>query len=88
MLDAMVASALKILLNTQSNFQKKSKCRRTTSSEDKIAYMSYEYFRATGVYETAQGPADFVSMILQNDDVQDFDVKWDQALFGIKHYYQ
>ena len=33
MLDAMIASALKNLLNTQSNFGKRSKCRRATSSK-------------------------------------------------------
>ena len=43
--------------------------------EDKIAYMINEYFRATGAYEAVQGLADLVSMTLQNDDVQDFDVR-------------
>ena len=33
MLDAMIASALKKLLNTQSHFRKKSECRRAASSE-------------------------------------------------------
>ena len=45
-----------------------------------IAYMIYEHFRATGAYETVQRLADLVSMTLQNDDVQDFDVRWDHAL--------
>ena len=33
MLDAMIASALKKLLKTKSNFRKKSKCRRAECSE-------------------------------------------------------
>ena len=42
--------------------------------------MIYEHFRAIGAYETVQGLADLVSMTLQTDDVQDFDVRWDHAL--------
>ena len=42
--------------------------------------MIYEYFRATGVYEAVQGLADLFTMSLQNDDVQDFGVRWGQAL--------
>ena len=45
--------------------------------------MIYEYFRATGAYATVQGLADLVSMTLQNDDVQDFDVRWDHALLSV-----
>ena len=42
--------------------------------------MIYEYFRATGAYETAQGLAELFTMSLQNDDVRDLDVRWDHAL--------
>ena len=45
--------------------------------------MIHEYFRATGSYETVQGLEDLVSMILQNDDVQDFYVRWDHALLSV-----
>ena len=45
--------------------------------------MIFEYFRATGAYETVQGLADLVSMTLQNDDVQDFDVRWDLARLSV-----
>ena len=44
--------------------------------EDKNAYLIYEYFRATGAYETAQGLSDLFAMSLHSDDVQDFDVRW------------
>ena len=33
--------------------------------------------------EPVQGLADLVSMTLQNDDVQDFDVRWDHALLSV-----
>ena len=42
--------------------------------------MIYEYFRATGAYEAVQGLSDVFATSLQSDDVQDFDVRWDQAL--------
>ena len=45
--------------------------------------MIFEYFRATGAYETVRGLADLVSMTLQNDDVQDFHVRWDHALLSV-----
>ena len=44
--------------------------------------MIYESFRATGAYEAVQGLSDLFSIRLQNDDVQDFDVRWDQALLS------
>ena len=73
-LDAMIASALKKLTNTQSTFRKRvsvEEQRAQTSDrflrERQIAYIIYEYFRAT---------RSTVSMTLQNDDVQDFDVMW------------
>ena len=45
-----------------------------------VAHMIYEHFRATGAYEAVQGLSDLFNIRLQNDDVQDFDVRWDQAL--------
>ena len=42
--------------------------------------MIHEYVRATGADEALQGLAELVSTTLQNDDVQDFDVRWDHAL--------
>ena len=90
MLDAMIASALKKLLNTHSTFRKRVSVedQRAQHSylflrERQIAFMIFEYFRATGACETVQGLADFVSMTVQNDDVQDFDVRWDHALLSV-----
>ena len=44
--------------------------------------MIYEYFRATGVCEAVQGPSDLFRKRSQDDDVQDFDTRWDQALLA------
>ena len=83
MLDAMIASALKKLLDTNV------RCRRATCSKNnrflrgrQIAYMIYEHFPATGAYEAVQGLSNLFKKRLQNDDIQDLDVRWDQALLS------
>ena len=45
--------------------------------------MIYEYIRATRAYEAVQRLADLFTMNLQNDDVQDFDVRWDHAPLAV-----
>ena len=44
--------------------------------------MIYEHFRATGAHEAEQRLSDLFNTRLQNDDIQDFDVRWDQALLS------
>ena len=44
--------------------------------------MIYEHFRATGACEAVQGLSDLINILLQEDDVQDFDTRWDQALLA------
>ena len=88
MLHAMIASALKELLNTQIHFRKKrvSVEEQLAQKHDRflrgrhIAYMIYEYFRGNGAHEAVQGLSDLFTSSLQNDDVQEFDVRWDHAL--------
>ena len=85
MLDVMIASALKKLL-THVHFRKRvcveeqraQTCDRFLRGRQ-IANMIYEHFRATGGYEAVQGLFDPFKKRLQNDDVQDFDTRWDQA---------
>ena len=87
-LDAKIASALKKLL-TSVQFRRRVIVEEQRAQNDErflrgrqIAYMIYEHFRATGAYEAVQGPSDLFSIRSQNDDVQDFDTRWDQALSG------
>ena len=40
----------------------------------------YESFRVTGVHDTVLDYADLFTLSLQNDDVQEFDTKWDEIL--------
>ena len=45
-----------------------------------IAYMIYDHCRAVGAYDAAQGLSDLHNICLFEDDTQDFDTRWDQAL--------
>ena len=90
MFDAMIASALKRLVNTQSHFRKRVSVeeQRAQNSDRflrgrQIAYMIYEHFRATRAYDAVQGLWTLFAIGLQNDDFQDFDVRWDHALISV-----
>ena len=86
----MIASALKKLLNTQIHFRKRVSVEEHRAQKHdrflrgrQIAYMIYEYFRATGAHKAVQGLPDLFIVSLQNDDVQDFDVRWDHTILAV-----
>ena len=88
-LDAMIACALKKLLDKHVRFRRRvSVEEQRAQNADRflrgrqIAYMIYEYFRAAGAYEAVQGLSDLFNIRLQNDNVQDVDVRCDQALLS------
>ena len=90
MLDAMIASALKRLLDKHIHFRKRvSVEEQRAQKHDRflrgrhIAYMISEYVRATGAHEAAQGLSTLFAINLQNDDVQYFDGRWDHALLSV-----
>ena len=84
--DARNASALNKMIQN-SNFKKKV-CLEE-QKEDRflrgrqIAYMIYDYFRVTGAHDTVLDNADLFPFTLRNDDVQDFDTRWDEILFSM-----
>ena len=45
--------------------------------------MIYEYFRACEAYEAVQGLSNLFAISLQNDDVKDFDVRWDHVPLSV-----
>ena len=47
-----------------------------------IAYLIYEYFRVTGPNDSVENYADFFTVVLRNDDIQEFDSKWDEILLS------
>ena len=88
MVDAKIASALNKLL-TSVHFRKIVSVDEQGAQKDdrflrlrQIAHMICEHFRATAAYEAVQGLSDLFSIRLQNNDVQNFDTRWDQALLS------
>ena len=92
MLDAMIASALTKLLNTQTHFRKRVSVKEQRAHKHdrffrgrQIAFMIHEYFRATRACEAVQGLSPLFAFSLQNDDVQEFDVRRDHALLSVSN---
>ena len=42
--------------------------------------MIYDYFRVTGIHDSVENYADLFTISLRNDDIQEFDSKWDGIL--------
>ena len=88
-LDLMMAAALKKCYDKQTHFRKKIRVEEQKAQKndrfirgDKIAYFMYDYFRTTGSYDEIQGLSGLFNIRLENDDIQDFDQRWDQALLS------
>ena len=88
-LDARIASALNsIIHNTQFN-RKVSLEEQKVQKEDRflrgrqIADLIYEYFRVTGANDSVENYADLLTIALRNDDIQEFDSKWDGILLSM-----
>ena len=88
MLDAKVASALnKIIQN--SHFKKKvSLEEQKAQKEDRclrgrqITFVIFDYFRVTGAHDTVLDYADLFSITLRDDNVQEFDPRWDELFIS------
>ena len=86
--DARIASALnKIIHNTQ--FQKKVSLEERKAQEDRflrgrqIADLIYDYFQVTGAHDSVENYADLFTISLRNDDIQEFDSKWDGIILSM-----
>ena len=85
-LDAKIASARnRIIHNTQFKRNvslEKQKAQKETRflRGRQTAYLIYEYFLATGANHYFQNYADLFTIALRNDDIQEFDSKWDGTL--------
>ena len=89
MLNALIASALKRLLDKHIHFHKRVSVEEHRAQNydrflrgREIASMIYKHFRVSGACEAVQELSDLFSFRLQNDYVQDFDVRWDQTLLS------
>ena len=88
-LDVKVASALnRIIFDTQFK-TKVSLEEQKAQKEDRflrgrqIAYLIYEYFRVTGANDSVENSADLFTIVLRNDDIQEFDSKCDGILLSM-----
>ena len=89
LLDARIASALnKIIQNTR--FKKKVSLEDMKAHKEdrflrgrQIAYLIYEYFRVTGASDSVENYADLFTVVLRNDDIQEFDSKSDEILLSM-----
>ena len=88
MLDAKIASALNKIIQ-KSQFKKKDSLEeQKTQKEDpfqpgrQIAFMIYDYFRVTGAHDTVLDCADLFSVTLHDDNIQEFDTRWDEVLLS------
>ena len=84
-----IASALKKIIHN-SYFKKKVSLEEQKAPQKdrflrgrQIAFMIHDYFRVTGAHDTVLDYADLFSVTLRNDDVQEFDTRWDEN-FSIK----
>ena len=87
--DARFASALnKIIHNSQfkrriSLEEQKAKKQDSFLRGRQIAYLIYEQFRVTGTDDSVENYTDLFSIVLRNDDIQEFDSKWDGILLSM-----
>ena len=82
-IDAKFASALNRIIHKTQFKRKVSLEEMKAHKEDRfllgrqIAYLIYEYFRVTGANDSVENCADLFTNVLRNDDIQEFDSKWD-----------
>ena len=89
LLDAKIASALnKFIQNTR--FKKKVSLEEMKAHKEdqflrgrQIAYLVYEYFRVIGANDSVENYADLCTVVLRNDDIQEFDSKWGEILLSM-----
>ena len=85
-LDARIGSALNKIIHNSHFKRKVSLEEMKAQKEDRflrgrqIAFLIYEYFRVTGANDSVENYADLLSICPRNDDIQEFDSKWDGIL--------
>ena len=88
-LDAKIASALnRIIHNTR--FKKNVSLEEIKAQKEdsflrgkQIAFLIYEYFWVTRANDSVEKYADLLAVVLRNDDIQEFDSKWDENLLSM-----
>ena len=88
-LDARIASALNKIIHNSQFKRRISLEEQKAQKEDRflrgrqIACLICEYFRVTGANDSVENYADLFTIALRNDDIQEFDSKWDGILLSM-----
>ena len=84
-LDARIAPVLKRIIHN-SHFKRRIRLEREEQKAQKqdsflrgtqIDYLIYDYFWVTGSHDSVENYADLFTVAIRNDDIQEFDSKWD-----------
>ena len=82
-LDARIASTLNKIIHN-SHFKRKIGLEEQKAQKEdnflrgrQIAYLIYEQFRVTGTDDSVENYTDLFTIVLRNDNIQEFDSKWD-----------
>ena len=88
-LDARIASALNKIIHN-SHFKRRISLEEQKAQKQdlflrgrQIAYLIYDYFRVTGAHDSVENYVDLFTVSLRNDDIQEFDSKWDGILLSM-----
>ena len=87
--DARIASALNRIIHNSHFKRRISLEEQKAQKQDRflrgrqIAYLIYEYFRVTGANDSVENYAGLFTVGLRNDDIQEFDSKWDGILVSM-----
>ena len=88
-LDARIASALNKITHN-SHFKRRISLEEQKAQKQdgflsgrQIAHLIYDYFRVTGTHDSVEKYTDLFTIVLRNDDIQEFDSKWDGILLSM-----
>ena len=88
-LDAMIASALNKIIHN-SEFKRRISLQERKAQKDhrflrgrQIAHLIYEQFQVIGTHVSVENYTDLFTIVLRNDDIQEFDSKWDGILLSM-----
>ena len=89
MLDAIIACALNTIIQNSRVKKKVSLEDQRAQKEDRflrgrqIGFVIYDYFRVTGAHDTVSDYADLSSVTLHDDNIQEFDFRWDEVVLSM-----
>ena len=88
-LDARIAAALNKIIHNSHFKRRISLEEQKAQKQDRflrgrqIAYFIYDYFLVTGIHDSVENYAHLFTISLRNDDIQEFDSKWDGILLSM-----